>query len=328
MLAYIFNVHKIVLSGDFGWEITPQSFKESLDSAKGGDVEILIASPGGSVFSGIDIYNQISDYKRKNKDSQMMLVMSGVVASMAAYMSMNPAFDLITVEDNAAFMVHNAWTMSVGDQHQLRKDADKLEGLSAPMTKLVSVKMGISENEAEVLLKEETWFFGQQIVDAGFADEVISRPEGSKDRNKISASDELKKIQQELSKKIYTNSALRAVATIKNHKVKNNMSEKTPEITKDEVDVLAIEKDRVKSLYALKEKYKETQSNEIVSKIVDDAVLNGDSIETVNRDLVLAATNGNTQASLESPAGTPQGSSETVSGEKPNQKKFDHKGKW
>jgi len=412
---------EIILSGVFGWDITPDSVRQQLIEAKGGDIEVVVASTGGSVFDGNDIDNQFSDYKRKNPNAQMSLRMSGIVASQGAQVAMNPSFDLVSTEDNTAFMIHNAWSMSIGDHNKLRKDADMLEGLSSFMTKRVAAKIGGSEAEAQKLMDDETWYFGQQIVDAGFADGIVERPEGSNDQNAISASAEMKKIQAEISKKMYAQKAFKAAASLPesatgsysdsieiveqawdksaadkrwrahvgaedapnarykqaflwwdaenaenftayklqvkdfvggrevvNIRAVNNADarlnqtsgptseEKTRiqnilnkyqarwqrqqenssmEIEEAKQEAVAAEKERVKALMDLKAKYAETPSNEMVAKIVDAAVLSGDNIDAVNRDIVLAVSNGNTQAALESPEATPQADAGSISGE-------------
>jgi len=321
-------VKEIILSGIFGWEITPEAVRESLSSAKGGDIEVSLASAGGDVFGGVDIYNQFSDYKRKNPDSQMILKMSGIVASMGAYLAMNPSFDLVTAEDNAAFMIHNAWTFSMGDFHVLRKDADKLEGLSKPMTELVASKMGISFEDAGILMKEETWLFGKDIVSAGLADEIIARPEGESTRDKKSSKAELKKIQSSISKKTYADLTNKVAASItKNDIFKTNKPEVNTEMADQEEikkasdEAVKAEKDRVNVLMELKKKYSDAPYAQSVSDIVDKAISDGTEKADVLAEIVLKATNGNALAAGESPEGTPQGGAGTISGEN---KKTEH----
>jgi len=312
---------EISLSGVFGWDITPEIVRSELKSANGGDIEISIASVGGSVFDGIDIYNQISNYKRKNPSSQIILKMTGVVASMAAYFAMNPAFDLIVAEDNAAFMIHNAWSFSVGDHNVLRKDADFLESLSEPMAKLVSEKMQTEVADAKKLLDAETWFFGQQIVDAGFASDIIERPSGGQDRDEVSAMAEMRKIQSEIMRKTYTQKAIASVTEPGNKvNIENNSSNQGANSKMNEKELRAegenSERERVKALIEIKQKYEKTPSASTIAKIVDDAIVSGASKSEVLTDIQVSIANGNTLAALDSPGDTQQGFSTTVSGER------------
>lgn len=317
-----FSAIRIILSGDFGFEISPEFVRGELMAANGRDIEVILASRGGSVFDGIDIYNQFSDYKRHFPQSQGLLKMSGVVASMAAYLALNPSFDLVIAEDNAAFMIHEPTTVAFGTARSMRAAATMLDGLAAPMIELVSEKMGIGKSEAEKLLADETWLFGQEIVDSGLADEIIDRPIGSKDRTKETAAAELKETKLRLSKRVISGHSIRPAATADKSKLINFNNKEGNSMTDQAKADIAVkaEKDRIKALMDLKQKYAETPSGGVVSGIVDAAIVGGDGIEAVNRDIVLASANGNTLAAMESPGGTPQGQANTASGEAP---KFD-----
>ena len=74
---------KITISGEIGWDVTSQSLADQFRAAKGEDIDIDIASPGGDVFTGIEIYNLIRDYKRDNPDAQILMTLKGLGASMA-----------------------------------------------------------------------------------------------------------------------------------------------------------------------------------------------------------------------------------------------------
>lgn len=56
----------------------------------------------------------IRDYKRENPKSQIMMTLKGMGASMASYIMMAPA-DIRAAEDNAVFMIHNPWSLAIGD---------------------------------------------------------------------------------------------------------------------------------------------------------------------------------------------------------------------
>ena len=46
----------------WGDEITPQMFRDELESGEG-DVTVWINSPGGNVFAAAEIYTMLKDYK-------------------------------------------------------------------------------------------------------------------------------------------------------------------------------------------------------------------------------------------------------------------------
>ena len=164
---------KILISGEIGWDVTPYSISKQLDEANGKDLDVHIASPGGYVSDGIEIFNMFRDYKRKFPESQSMATIKGVAASMATYLAVNPAFDLIAAEDNAVFMIHNVWGGTVGDYREMLKTAEVFQGFTGIIADAYVRKTGISKDKIKNMMDDESWFFGSEILDSGFVDEII-----------------------------------------------------------------------------------------------------------------------------------------------------------
>lgn len=174
---------KISISGEIGWDFMPSSFSDSLKEAKGGDLEIDIASPGGSVFDGIEIYNMIRDYKRENPKSQIMMTLKGMGASMASYIMMAPA-DIRAAEDNAVFMIHNPWSLAIGDYKEMEKQSEFLSGLASLMADAYVSVTGKSKKEIQEMMDAETWLFGDEIKAAGFVGEMMPSDSMDDDKDK------------------------------------------------------------------------------------------------------------------------------------------------
>jgi ATP-dependent Clp endopeptidase proteolytic subunit ClpP len=158
--------HEILIQDTIGWDTTVESVKSELKKAKGEDVELRINSPGGYVFDGIAIFNAIKDYKGK-----VTAIIDGLAASMASYIPL--AADEIIVRENSVYMIHNAWAFAAGDHNDLRKSADRLEKLTGLLIKGYVAKTGKSTEEIEAMLNEETFLYGDEIVDLGFGDTMI-----------------------------------------------------------------------------------------------------------------------------------------------------------
>jgi ATP-dependent protease ClpP protease subunit len=166
-----FMAHIVNIDGVVGWDVTADSVRDQLAKAKGEPIEVQVSSPGGSVFSGISIFNLIKNYKGE-KSTKII----GLAASMGSYIAL--ATDHVAVEENAVYMVHNASGISWGDHRELRKTAKTLEGLSNLLGRKYEAKTGKSAEEITALMDDETWLFGQEIVDNGFADEVVEADDG------------------------------------------------------------------------------------------------------------------------------------------------------
>lgn len=157
---------RITLSGDIGWEVTPQAVREELAAANGGDVELLVSSRGGLVGAALEIFNMI-----KNYPGQVTAILSGYAISAASYIPM--AADRILVEDNAVMMIHNAQGITVGDHNEMLKYGTILKGLSGLLAGAYAKFTGKDRPEIDAMMDAETWLFGDEITAAGFASETI-----------------------------------------------------------------------------------------------------------------------------------------------------------
>ncbi len=173
---------KIIINGEIGWEVTTQGVRAELDAASGDDLDIQIASPGGYVSTGLAIFNLFRDYKREHPGAQIVATIKGVAASMATYLAVNPAFDLVAAEDNAVFMIHNAMGGASGDYRDMRKMAEILDGVTQIVGKAYTAKTGTTIDKIRDMMDDETWLFGDEIKEAGFVDEIIKSSDADTDK--------------------------------------------------------------------------------------------------------------------------------------------------
>lgn len=173
---------KIIINGKIGCEVTTQGVRADLDAAAGDDLDIQIASPGGYASTGLAIFNLFRDYKREHPGAQIVATIKGVAASMATYLAVNPAFDLVAAEDNAVFMIHNASGGASGDYRDMLKMAEILDGVTQIMGKAYTAKTGTALYEIRDMMDNETWLFGDEIKEAGFVDEIIKSSDADTDK--------------------------------------------------------------------------------------------------------------------------------------------------
>ena len=167
--------------GDSWWEegITAKYMRNELEQYDQGDnkVQIVIDSPGGSVWECISIFNVIRNFMRAHKEVTVETYIQGRAASSASIIALaakieNPDSKII-VEDNSVYMIHNAWSSVMGNHLELEKEAGLLVSIDNLMAKYYTQVSGKEDKEVHSLMDAETFFFGSEIVDAGFADEVI-----------------------------------------------------------------------------------------------------------------------------------------------------------
>jgi len=165
---------KILINDDIAyWGISAKTISDQLLTLKEGEeVEIEINSPGGSVYEGIAIFNNI---RKVAETHRVRIWINGLAASMASYIAIAArAFDKnlkITVNENSIFFIHNPWNYTWGDYRALGKEADYLERLAKVCAQAYSAVSTKELKEIRTAMDEETYYIGQEIVDAGFAND-------------------------------------------------------------------------------------------------------------------------------------------------------------
>lgn len=144
---------------------------------EGEDIKLVVDCPGGDCFVGISIYNFIRDYAR-NHTNKITTYIQGMSVSAASWIvcaanSVNSENKII-VEDNSIFMIHNCWGRAIGDHRELQEAADFSKRIDNLIIKMLANRSKKDEKKIEKLMADETWYFGNEILDNGFCDEVIS----------------------------------------------------------------------------------------------------------------------------------------------------------
>lgn len=143
-------------------------------------VTVNVNSPGGDFFEGVAIYNLLRQHQAK-----VTVQVLGLAASAASVIAM--AGDEILMGDGSFLMIHNAWTVAIGNRHDLAQAAETLAPFDAAMANLYAKRAGISLGEAASLMDKETWIGADQAVSNGFASGLIESAEVSKSQTSSSA---------------------------------------------------------------------------------------------------------------------------------------------
>jgi ATP-dependent Clp protease, protease subunit len=152
--------------GDPYWGmIGAESVIGDLAKMSGKRITMRIASPGGSVDEGRLIYNALKRYQ-----GGVDVVVDSSAYSIASYIAM--AGERIVMAKNAMMMVHNPWTMAMGDSSELRKVADVLDKYRDSIIDAYTDRSGKDRKQVVSILNAETWYTAQEAVDAGFATEI------------------------------------------------------------------------------------------------------------------------------------------------------------
>ena len=160
---------EIVTDEYYDTDTSAAGFRDALKDL--GDIKTInlhINSPGGSVFEGIAIYNML-----KQNKAHVNVYVDGLAASIASVIAMSG--DAIFMPSNSMLMIHNPWTMAVGNASELRKQADDLDKIteSSIQTYLNQAGDKLDEETLRQLMDDETWLTAKEAVDYGLATEVI-----------------------------------------------------------------------------------------------------------------------------------------------------------
>lgn len=127
------------------------------------DIEVIINSGGGDVFSGSEIYTALKEHQ-----GNVNVKVVGVAASAASVIAM--AGSKIEMSPTAQMMIHNASSIAVGDNREMQTAYNMLTSANKAVANAYIAKTGKSEQEITDLMNEETWFSADTAVEQGFAD--------------------------------------------------------------------------------------------------------------------------------------------------------------
>lgn len=148
-----------------GWGIGAKQFLGDISKLAGKHLHVRINSPGGSVIEGTAIFNAL-----RRHVGGVTVHIDGLAASMASVIAM--AGLPVLMADNALLMIHNPWTVAMGDSEDMRKTADLLDKLKANIRNAYERKTGMDADKLQEMMDAETWLDAVDSVALGFADAI------------------------------------------------------------------------------------------------------------------------------------------------------------
>ncbi len=131
-------------------------------------INVVIHSTGGDVFAANAIYSALAMNK-----AEITGTIIGICASAATIVLM--ACDHRKIAKNAILMAHNPSVTLWGSYQEddLLKMAEMTNKVKKSIMEAYMERLDKSEDEIDRLMNEESWYVGQEAVDAGFCDSVI-----------------------------------------------------------------------------------------------------------------------------------------------------------
>lgn len=155
--------------------ITSQRFLAEIEDIRGAShINVRLNSGGGDVFTGVAIHNML-----KELPGTKTVHIDGLAASAASIIAC--AGDEVVVHPGSMFMIHKGYLGLFGwyTPDQLAQAQNQCEAVVRSMTNIYAAKTGRDEEEIAEQVAAETWFTGQEIIDAGYADTMAGSDDDS-----------------------------------------------------------------------------------------------------------------------------------------------------
>jgi ATP-dependent protease ClpP protease subunit len=131
-------------------------------------ITIRINSGGGDVWAGFTLYNFLSEL------SSVTTVIDGIAASAASIVAL--AGDPVVMPHTATLMIHNPSALVMGEASDMRKMADDLDRTRDQLADIYIKETGATRDQVIDWMDAETWFNGDEALQAGFVDKLTNSP--------------------------------------------------------------------------------------------------------------------------------------------------------
>jgi HK97 family phage major capsid protein len=150
----------------WGGGVSAKSFRDDLNHlGKSEPLHIHINSDGGNVTEGNEIFNTLMEH-----EGPVRVSCGAMVASIASVIAM--AGDEVSIAKNGFMMIHNPYSLVMGDAEEMEKTADTLKKMKAGLVQAYKRHSSLSEKEISDLMDDETYMNADEALEYGFAGKI------------------------------------------------------------------------------------------------------------------------------------------------------------
>lgn len=161
--------------GAFG--VSAKSFRNDIKRlGEKEPIHVHINSDGGDITEGNEIFNILKEHKGPVRTS-----VGAIAASMATVIA--AAGKPCSIAENGFYMIHNPWTITMGDSEDLRKNAEVMDKMKAGIIAAYRQKSHLSDQEISDLMDEETWMTADEALANGFVDSIDTHTDSESAKN-------------------------------------------------------------------------------------------------------------------------------------------------
>lgn len=147
------------------------------DNKNAATIDIYINSVGGSVFDGVAMYNYL-----KRHPAYKRVFIDGFACSVASVIAM--CGNQIIMPKSSMMMIHNAWTVAMGNAKELRKQAEDLDKINETIKNayLSRKTLTIDESKLTELMDNESYLSAEECFEYGLCTKVADDIDGVEDK--------------------------------------------------------------------------------------------------------------------------------------------------
>jgi ATP-dependent protease ClpP protease subunit len=152
--------------------VTAKAFLEALGALpkETASIVVHINSLGGDCFDAAAIANALRD-QRDNKGRKVDTIVEGIAASAASVVAM--AGTKVQIADNALMMIHNPWSIEMGEAKDFRAAAVALDKVRNTIITSYQWHSGQDADAIGALMDAATWMTADEAIAHGFATDKI-----------------------------------------------------------------------------------------------------------------------------------------------------------
>lgn len=169
-----------IIGEDWFGGVSAKEFVPQLNALQVDTIHLRINSPGGDVFDGRAIASAL-----KNHSAKVIAHIDGQAASAATYVAL--AADEVEIAEGGFFMIHNAWTLTMGNASDLDATSALLRKIDASIVADYQQKTGKDAKQIAQWMDETTWFTAEEALQQGFVDRIAEGQKAAKNQWNLAA---------------------------------------------------------------------------------------------------------------------------------------------
>ncbi len=164
----------IILSGEIDDNLSNSVVAQLLylDSLNHDDISIYINSPGGSITSGMAIYDTMNFIK-----SDVTTICIGMAASMAAFLLSCGTKGKRCILPNAEVMIHQPLGGAQGQATEIKIAAEHILKIRSKMNRILSSNTSQPIERIEADTERDYFMDSKESLDYGIVDKIIEKKE-------------------------------------------------------------------------------------------------------------------------------------------------------